>query len=262
VIRHHARIAVPPKELTVRPRALSLPNTLRPTVALLTVALLAAGCGDDAATDVDTPPASQTPGIATTLATPDPSKTGTGGPATATAATPVPTATLKAAADSPGTFRPYAAGATAITYDTAVVPSGATATVKTSKAQTRAGTGVSVKLVVTGMKPRRAYGAHLHTDPCTATAAAAGPHYQHDPDPKAIASPPSVDPKFANPRNEVWLDFTTDAKGAATVTTTQAWPFDDISPPRSLIVHAQRTQTAAGKAGTAGARVACLTLPL
>ena len=41
--------------------------------------------------------------------------------------------------------------------------------------------------------------------------AAAGSHYQHQADPKQ----PSVNPDYANPRNEIWLDFTTDATGSA-----------------------------------------------
>jgi Cu-Zn family superoxide dismutase len=221
-------------ELIVRSRTL-IALTLAPTL------LLAAGCGDD-----DTP-AAQEPGVATT-----PAPT----PATPSPAA-VPTNTFGAAADGQ-TFAPWKAGGAAVTYDQALVPAGATAAVSAGKADA----GVKVRLAVTGLTPRRGYGAHLHTDPCAATAAAAGPHYQHNPDPKAIASPPSVDPKFANPRNEVWLDFTTDAKGAATVTATQIWPFDEINPPRSLILHAETTKTAAGKAGTAGARVGCVTLPL
>jgi Cu-Zn family superoxide dismutase len=156
-----------------------------------------------------------------------------------------------------GVFLPWAAGATAVTYDPAVVPAGATVAVTAVPADGE----VTVELTVGGMVPRRAYGAHLHTDPCTAMPAEAGPHYQHEPDPKAVASPPSVDPRFANPRNEVWLDFVADTAGAATVSATQQWPFDEINPPRSLIVHAEQTRTAAGKAGTAGPRVACLTLP-
>jgi Cu-Zn family superoxide dismutase len=76
----------------------------------------------------------------------------------------------------------------------------------------------------------------------------------------AAASPPSADPAYANPRNEVWLDFTADTRGAATVTASQDWAFDEAEPPRSLIVHAEHTRTVAGKAGTAGPRVACLTL--
>jgi Cu-Zn family superoxide dismutase len=156
-----------------------------------------------------------------------------------------------------GTFLPYRAGATAITYDPAVVPAGATAQVSI----TTTSAGMAVGLAASGLVPRRAYGAHLHTKPCAALPAEAGPHYQHTPDPAAAASPPSVDPSYANPHNEVWLDFTTDAGGTATATAEQAWRFAPGAGARSLILHTQQTSTSPGTAGTAGARVACLTLP-
>ena len=127
-----------------------------------------------------------------------------------------------------GSFLPYAPGLTAITYDPAVVPPGATA--RLTVATTARGT--TVRLTVTGMVPRRSYGAHLHTRPCTAVPDRAGPHYQHRRDPKAAASPPPADPAYANPDNEVWLDFTADAQGAATSTATQNWMFDETQPPR------------------------------
>ncbi len=149
-----------------------------------------------------------------------------------------------------GTFQPT--GTTAVTYDRGLVPPGATARVTSFPA---AG-GSAVRLSVTGLVPRHMYGAHLHTRPCTAKPDGAGPHYQHDPEPKE--SP--ADPAYANPRNEVWLDFTADADGRATVTAVPDRAFDLSAPPRSLVVHAQRTGTADGVAGTAGARVACLTL--
>jgi Cu-Zn family superoxide dismutase len=155
-----------------------------------------------------------------------------------------------------GTFLPFPQSARAITYDPKVVPPGATAQVSIA----RTASGTTVRLTAAGLVPRRAYGAHLHTRACTATPADAGPHYQHSPDPGAAASPPSVDPAYANPRNEVWLDFTADGTGAAAVTTSQNWTFDEVEPPRSLIVHAEHTRTAAGTAGMAGPRVACLTL--
>jgi Cu-Zn family superoxide dismutase len=155
-----------------------------------------------------------------------------------------------------GTFLPFPQSARAVTYDPKVVPPGATAQVSIA----RTARGTTVRLTAGGLVPRRAYGAHLHTRPCTATPADAGPHYQHSPDPRAAASPPSVDPAYANPRNEIWLDFTADAAGAATVTAQQDWTFDEVEPPRSMIVHAEHTRTAAGKAGMAGPRVACLTL--
>ncbi len=244
----------------MRLRALHPPTkAVAPAAALLATALFATGCGGDAATDVTAPPASQTPTLWQAPVATTPAATTDAHPtSTATRGNAMSAPTVKAAAGGSAVFRPFAPGATAVTYDTAIVPSGATAKATVSKA----GAGVKVRLAVTGLKPRRGYGAHVHTDPCAAEPDGAGPHYQHLPDPKAVASPPSVDPKFANPRNEVWLDFTTDADGAATVTATQTWPFDEISPPRSLIVHAERTKTAAGKAGTAGPRAACVTLPL
>jgi Cu-Zn family superoxide dismutase len=162
-----------------------------------------------------------------------------------------------AASGTRGTFGPYTNGAAAVGYDPALVPAGATATITI----TPTAPGTQMRLVVTGLRPRRAYGAHLHTNPCGPVGSAAGPHYQHQPDPAASASPPSVNPSYANPHNEVWLDFTTDASGDATSVATQPWKFDTGSRPRSLVIHAESTKTAAGHAGDAGARVACLTLP-
>jgi Cu-Zn family superoxide dismutase len=152
-----------------------------------------------------------------------------------------------------GTFLPFRPGATAITYDPAVVPPGARARV----AITEIPYGTVVRLTAAGLIPRRAYGAHLHTMPCTAVPDEAGPHYQHRHDP----SSPSVDPSYANPQNEVWLDFTADAAGAGTAVSQQNWAFGPTTRPRSLVVHAEPTSTAAGTAGKAGPRVACLTLP-
>lgn len=156
-----------------------------------------------------------------------------------------------------GTFEPFRAGARAITYDPAVVPPGASARV----AITRTGSGMVVRLTAAGLVPRRAYGAHLHTRTCAQPPDAAGPHYQHRADPAASASPPSVDPAYANPRNEVWLDLTADATGTATSASSLDWAFAPGRRARSLVLHAGPTKTAPGVAGTAGARVACLTLP-
>lgn len=161
-------------------------------------------------------------------------------------------------ADSPslvasGTFLPFQPGATAITYDPAVVPAGARARV----AITKTPYGMVVRLTAAGLIPRRAYGAHLHTKPCTAVPDEAGPHFQHRHDP----SSPSVDPSYANPRNEVWLDFTADTSGAGTAVSREDWVVTPAAMPRSLVIHAEQTSTAAGMAGKAGPRVACLTLP-
>ena len=168
------------------------------------------------------------------------------------AATP---ATVTATAT--GTFAAYTPGAMAVTYEQALAPAGSSATVTVGSA----GTGTRVQLTATGLLANRRYGAHLHVRPCGSTGAAAGPHFQHQPDPAASASPPSVDPSYANPANEVWLDFATDAAGAGSATANQPWPWPTSDPPRSLVIHAASTETAPGRAGTAGARVACLTLP-
>ena len=151
-----------------------------------------------------------------------------------------------------GTFQPYRPGSTAITYRPEVVPPGARARV----AITRTSFGLVVRLTVAGMVPRRPYGAHLHTQPCTAVPDAAGPHYQNRHDPKT----PSVDPSYANPENEVWLDFLADGAGTATAVSQENWTFDPKAPPRSLVIHAETTRTGSGVAGTAGARAACLSL--
>jgi superoxide dismutase, Cu-Zn family len=155
-----------------------------------------------------------------------------------------------------GTFRPWSDGATAVTYDPAVVPAGATATVTVTPGDD----GTRVRLAVSGMAPRRSYGAHLHTGVCTAEPSAAGPHYQHIPDPEANAGHPSVNPAYANPANEVWLDFRTGVSGTAIATAAESWTFDEMHPPRSLVIHAGPTHTTMGTAGTAGPRAACLTL--
>ena len=201
-------------------------------VLLLVPAAVAAGC---TRTSANTTPATSTPAGSS--------------PAISASPTSGPTIT------GHGTFVAYTPGATAVTYDPALVPVGATAMLTTT--QTAANT--RVQLTVAGLRPHRGYGAHLHTNPCGPTGDAAGPHYQHQHDPAASASRPSVNPSYANPHNEVWLDFTTDGHGSATAATTQPWTFG--TNPRSLVIHAMTTKTAPGQAGTAGARAACLTLP-
>jgi superoxide dismutase, Cu-Zn family len=156
-----------------------------------------------------------------------------------------------------GTFAAPGGDNPAVTYDQDLVPVGATAEVVLATL----GPGSEFRLNVAGLVANRAYGAHLHIRPCGATGDAAGPHYQHSPDPAASLSPPSVDPSYANPLNEVWLDFTTDGAGAANVTMTESWQFPAGQGARSLVIHAESTRFAPGQSGTAGARAACLTLP-
>jgi superoxide dismutase, Cu-Zn family len=154
-----------------------------------------------------------------------------------------------------GEFSSTPSGGGGYTYDTELVPEGATAelTLKTEEDRT------NVRLSVTGMTPNHGYGAHLHTKPCGEDPEAAGPHYQNKPDP-AAKDAPSTDPAYANSTNEVWLDFTADSLGDATTSVQVPWVATAKRRPNSLVIHAEQTMTEPGKAGTAGARVACLTI--
>ncbi|WP_370969421.1 superoxide dismutase [Amycolatopsis sp. cg9] len=166
-------------------------------------------------------------------------------PGTASAATsPVHVTTAH------GTFTAYAPSAHAVTYRPDLVPDGARAHVFGLSA---AHAGTTTTLVVTGLLPGHAYGAHAHAQPCGATGDAAGPHFQHVPDPVK----PSTDPAYANPRNEIWLDFTTDRLGTGFARSTVDWTFG-ARRPESVVVHETHTHTDPGHAGTAGARLACL----
>lgn len=142
-----------------------------------------------------------------------------------------------------GTFAAPAPRAPAVVYDTALVPPGAEAQVTAESGAVLATSTVTVK----GLLPKRTYGVHLHVNPCGSKPEDAGPHYQHS-------------HNHASAENEVWLDFTTDARGAATATATQDWAFAAERLPRSLVIHAEPTRSAGTEAGTAGARVACVTL--
>jgi superoxide dismutase, Cu-Zn family len=139
-----------------------------------------------------------------------------------------------------------------VTYDAALVPVGATAAVD----ETVAGGSTTVALDVAGLVPNRQYGAHAHANPCGAEGKDAGPHYQLTPDPVT----PSVDPAYANPQNEIWLDFTTDGQGAGRATSTVAWEFPADRRAESVVIHTMPTATEPGKAGTAGDRAACITV--
>lgn len=151
-----------------------------------------------------------------------------------------------------GTLAPPGQADLAYTYDEAAAPPGARLTV------TSTGTdgGTRVALRAEGLQPNRAYGAHAHVRPCGATGDAAGPHFQHRVDPVQ----PSVDPAYANPRNEIWLDLRTDDSGSGAATAEVPFGFAERAP-ASVVVHERPTATGPGKAGTAGGRVACLTVP-
>jgi superoxide dismutase, Cu-Zn family len=141
---------------------------------------------------------------------------------------------------------------TAVTYDEELVPVGARLAV-----QSRSGEGTTtVMLAVRSLEPQRQYGAHVHREACGERPEDAGPHFQYSVDPVQ----PSVDPTYANPQNEIWLDFTTDGTGAGSAESTVAWAFPADRRPRSVVVHAMPTSTGPGEAGTAGGRAACVTV--
>ncbi|MEV8443172.1 superoxide dismutase [Actinosynnema sp. NPDC051121] len=113
--------------------------------------------------------------------------------------------------------------------------------------------GTAVMLRAHGLLPEREYGAHVHVNPCGPAPADAGPHYQH-------VQGDAADPAFANPRNEIWLDFTTDAYGRGEAHARVEWQFGERRP-GSVVLHEEHTHTEPGHAGMAGARVGCLTVP-
>jgi superoxide dismutase, Cu-Zn family len=105
-------------------------------------------------------------------------------------------------------------------------------------------------LVVSGLAPMFAYGAHVHKLACADMMA--GGHYQNVP---PMGDAAANDPAVATAANEVWLDFTTDAMGAATKEL-----FSTFRPrageAKSIVVHAMMT----GAGGAAGAKLACLNI--
>ncbi|MCC3774109.1 superoxide dismutase family protein [Streptomyces sp. UNOB3_S3] len=140
----------------------------------------------------------------------------------------------------------------AVTFDKKGVPEKSRVAVLERKGKD----GTRVELRVRGLQASRTYGAHVHTNPCGNAPDESGPHYQDVKDPKS----PSVDPKYANPHNEAWLDLTTDKRGNGRSAATVKWHFR-AGEARSVVIHEHATETAPGKAGTAGARLACLNVP-
>ncbi|WP_026423872.1 superoxide dismutase family protein [Actinokineospora inagensis] len=148
-----------------------------------------------------------------------------------------------------GSFTTWHDGATAITYDQEKVPVGA----KVAVIPFAFGNRTTITLWVYGLLPNRHYGAHVHIKPCGPTPADAGSHFQNVPDPVQ----PSVDPAYANPQNEVWLDFGTDDHGAAIAVATVNWRFAGRQA-NAVVIHNEHTHTEPGQAGTAGPRLACV----
>jgi superoxide dismutase, Cu-Zn family len=212
-------------------------------MARLTVAagaaLLLAGCGGGAAAPAVSSPAPAEPSAAAGTAAAD----GSGEAST----TPL----------AQGDLAPPGRAADAFTYDPAQAPEGATMEVSTA---TR-GTSTVVRLEVSGLQPDRGYAAHAHVNKCGPSGDVAGPHFQNAPDPAAAPGKPSVDPAYANPQNEVWLDLRTDEDGNGEATATVPFVFGGRAPASVVLHEGMMTMTEAGKAGSAGGRLACLTVP-
>ncbi|PZS31798.1 MAG: superoxide dismutase [Pseudonocardiales bacterium] len=144
----------------------------------------------------------------------------------------------------------FGESAGAYTYNSAFVPVGSRAHVHA--VATGAGTTV-VTLHAYGLLPDREYGAHAHVANCGPLPTDAGKHFQY-------VQGGASDPAFANPDNEIWLDFTTDDEGNGQAMTVLDWQFPADRRAHSVVIHDHHTATASGTAGTAGPRYACLTV--
>jgi superoxide dismutase, Cu-Zn family len=108
--------------------------------------------------------------------------------------------------------------------------------------------GMTVSLSVSGLVADRGFGSHVHKLECPPPTSAGG-HFQHTPNPDGGVN----DPEFANPMNEVWLDFTTNDAGVGMGSATVNF----VPPPggaKAIIVHDKLT----GDGGLAGPKLACL----
>ncbi len=207
------------------------PMTVRLRIVPVAVVLAVAGCAS--------------PGPAPTPAEPAAPAAPTGGAA-------------GAVARAEGALAPPERAGNAFTYNPALAPEGAEMSVDVRGE----GTTTTVELEVEGLLPDRGYAAHAHTNPCGPTGDLAGPHFQNDVDPAAVPGTPSVDPAYANPRNEIWLDLRTDGEGDGEATAEVPFVFGDRAPASVVLHEAEATATEPGRAGSAGARLACLTVPV
>ena len=186
-------------------------------------------------------------------------------PRTILAAIAVPALVLAAAAPTQanagrhvrerGIMAAPAEATNAFTYNPQLVPVGSR--VKVDSWYLPDGRTVVV-LRASGLAADYEFGAHAHANECGATGLLAGPHYQFQMDPVT----PSINPAFANPDNEVWLDFTTDSKGRGWAMAVQHWQPHPERRPGWVMLHVEHTHdgTDGGAAGTAGARLACVTV--
>lgn len=103
-----------------------------------------------------------------------------------------------------------------------------------------------VTVQFSGLPANREFGSHVHVLGCAVNKA--GGHYQN------VAGTGAA---FANPANEVWLDFETNEAGNATAKATVDWTFRPDGA-NAVIVHDHHTAHVDPGAGTAGSKLACL----
>jgi Cu-Zn family superoxide dismutase len=106
-----------------------------------------------------------------------------------------------------------------------------------------------VTLHVEGLAPNREYGSHVHKLVCDDNKA--GGHYQHVPSPTT-----PTDPAYANPENEVWLDFTTNAAGRGSAQAVVDFVIR-TGDAKAVMVHDHHTHSG----GVAGAKLGCIDVP-
>jgi Cu-Zn family superoxide dismutase len=103
-----------------------------------------------------------------------------------------------------------------------------------------------VTLEVDGLTPDREFGSHVHVGACNVNKA--GGHYQNV---------PGTGEAFANPENEVWLDFETDDAGHGFAQAKVNWEFRSNGA-NAVIIHDHSTPEHDPVAGVAGPKLACL----
>jgi Cu-Zn family superoxide dismutase len=157
-----------------------------------------------------------------------------------------------------GTFTPPDPASKSITYNPSLAPPDAAVLASVTPAGYSPRTVAT--LVVAGLLPNRSYAAAAHTNACGPTGQGAGPYYQNRIDPAAGPQSASTNPRYANPRNEIWLDIRTDPAGQGTSQTTVPFGFADRRPGSIELNEATATPTAPGQAGATGAPIACVTL--
>ena len=141
----------------------------------------------------------------------------------------------------------------AVTYDPALVPVGSRVAVSAKSAD---GT-TTVRLALRGLQTARRYGAHVHEAPCGADRGLGRPDLPERGRPDAAQRRPAV--REPAERDLARLHHRR-RRGGQRAGHGRPWGSPPTGAAHSVVIHAWPTATAAGKAGTAGDRVACVTV--